>query len=563
MARDITTVGVTGLGTMGAGIVEVFARGGLQVVATEVDDAALERGRGVLARSTTRAVAKGRLEQSEADALHGRVTFTTDLAGLADCDLVVEAVPERPALKHELFRRLDDVVAPGAVLATNTSSLSVTDIAVATAHPERVVGMHFFNPAPVQRLVEVVTTVVTDDEVRDSVRALAERLGKTPVVVGDRAGFIGNALLFGYLGHAVSMLESGRATRDDIDTAARVGLGYPMGPLALLDLIGLDTAEAILTTMYEQGRDRLHAPSPLLTELVAAGHLGRKTGRGFFVYPPPGSGGGDTAAPDAGGPAAGVREVGRVVVVATGDDDSAAAVDDRLGTWVDDLTAAGVDVDRVTISNSGDGDARLAAADVALVDVPPGDPGAALVATVAGTLTDGAVVALTGAGADGSLAALAAATGRPADVVGLQPVTPVASAPLVEVVVGLDTSESTVATARALCERLGRTAVTTRDRAGRLVEALLVPYLCDALRMVQDGYASADDVDTAMRNGCGLPRGPVQALDELGLDVALDAARRLHAETGEPGHAPPPLLTQLVAAGRLGSRTGEGVRRHP
>ncbi|HRC18683.1 MAG TPA: 3-hydroxybutyryl-CoA dehydrogenase, partial [Phycicoccus elongatus] len=289
MSREFTKVGVIGLGTMGVGIVEVFARNGIDVVAMEVDDAAVERGKGVLAKSTGRALDRGKITQEDHDALHARVTYTTDMGDFADCQLVVEAVPEQLHLKKELFGRLDTIVAPDAILATNTSSLPVTEIAVATSNPKRVVGMHFFNPAPVLQFVEVIRTVITADDVFEDVKALAERLGKKPVIVGDKAGFIANALLFGYLNHAVAMYESKYATREDIDASMRFGCGYPMGPLALLDLIGLDTAYEILDTMYKQGRDRLHAPSPIIKQMVSAGLKGRKNGRGFYTYAAAGS----------------------------------------------------------------------------------------------------------------------------------------------------------------------------------------------------------------------------------------------------------------------------------
>jgi len=213
MTREFTKVGVIGLGTMGAGIVEVFARNGIDVVAVEIDDAALEKGKGVLAKSTGRALSREKISQEEHDALHDRVSYTTDLQDLADCQLVVEAVPEKLELKKELFGRLDAIVAPDAILATNTSSLPVTEIAVATSNPKRVVGMHFFNPAPVLQFVEVIKTVITADDVFEDVKALADRLGKKPVIVGDKAGFIANALLFGYLNHAVAMYEGKYASR--------------------------------------------------------------------------------------------------------------------------------------------------------------------------------------------------------------------------------------------------------------------------------------------------------------------------------------------------------------
>ncbi|HRB99558.1 MAG TPA: 3-hydroxyacyl-CoA dehydrogenase NAD-binding domain-containing protein, partial [Dermatophilaceae bacterium] len=260
MSREITTVGVVGLGTMGAGIVEVLARNGVDVVAVEVDEDRAATGRERIQRSTDRAVARGKLSAESQTELLSRVKVTSSLAELAGCHLVIEAVPERLDLKRNLLAEIGRIVAPDAIVATNTSSLSVTDLSVATDNPKRVVGMHFFNPAPVLKFVEIVRTVVTDDAVVDDAKALAERLDKQPVVIGDKAGFIANALLFGYLNHAVSMYENKYASREDIDAAMRLGCGYPMGPLALMDLIGLDTAYEILDTMYHQGRDRLHAP---------------------------------------------------------------------------------------------------------------------------------------------------------------------------------------------------------------------------------------------------------------------------------------------------------------
>src|SRR5450631_3165284 len=289
MAREIATVGVVGLGTMGAGIVEVLARSGLDVIGVEVSPEAVERGQAVLRHSTDRALARGKLTEQEQTDLHARVRCTTDLSDLAECDLVIEAVPERLDLKREVFAQLDQIVKPEAILATNTSSLSVTEISVATEQPRSVVGMHFFNPPTVQKLVEVVRTVVTEEAVIEDVKALTERLGKMPVVIGDKAGFIANALLFGYLNHAVDMYESRYATREDIDAAMQLGCGLPMRPLALMDLSGLDTAYEILDTMYKQGRDRLHAPSPIIKQMVTGGFKGRKSGRGFYTYDEAGS----------------------------------------------------------------------------------------------------------------------------------------------------------------------------------------------------------------------------------------------------------------------------------
>jgi 3-hydroxybutyryl-CoA dehydrogenase len=280
----VRTAGVVGLGTMGAGIAEVLGKSGLDVVAVEVDEGLLARGRGRIESSLQRAVDRGRLDESAKSAQLDRTTYTTDRAALAAADVVVEAIPERLELKAALFDDLDRICRDDAVLATNTSSLPVTQIAAATAHPERVVGMHFFNPAPVMKLVEVVRTVLTAQDVVDTVRDLAESAGKTPLVIGDRAGFIANALLFGYLNDAALMAERGHADITDIDSTIAEAAGLPMGPIALMDLIGLDVCLEVLEVMYAERRETRYAPAPLLKRLVLARHLGRKSGRGYYRY---------------------------------------------------------------------------------------------------------------------------------------------------------------------------------------------------------------------------------------------------------------------------------------
>jgi 3-hydroxybutyryl-CoA dehydrogenase len=274
---------VVGLGAMGSGIAEVFARGGWSVVGLEEQPEALDRGRGRLEASVARAVERGKLDASAAAALTARVSYATEVEALADCDVVVEAVPEVLALKQAVFTLLDAVVRPDALLATNTSSLSVTALAAGTAAPDRVVGVHFFNPAPVQPLVEVVSTVLTAPATVTRARAVLDGLGQTTLTCTDRAGFVVNALLVPYLNAAASWYERGYATREEID-AAMVGAGLPMGPLALLDLVGLDVTVAVLHRLHSQTGDRRHLPTPLLTALAEAGLLGRKTGRGFFTY---------------------------------------------------------------------------------------------------------------------------------------------------------------------------------------------------------------------------------------------------------------------------------------
>jgi 3-hydroxybutyryl-CoA dehydrogenase len=550
VAREFATVGVVGLGTMGAGIVEVFARSGLDVVASEVDPEALARGRATLNRSVDRAVSRGRLAPAEREALLSRAEFTVGLEPMGRAELVVEAVPERLDLKRTVVAELDRICPPGTVLATNTSSLSVTEIAAATGRPRQVMGMHFFNPAPVMRLVELVRTVVTDPAVEADLAALCARLGKVAVRVGDRAGFIANWLLFGYLNRAAAMVETGYATREDIDTAMRLGAGLPMGPLALLDLIGLDTSYQILRTMYRRGgRDRRHAPTPLLADLVAAGLLGRKSGRGFYTYDKPGSAVvvDDELTPRpqaaAGRPqSAAARPVARVGLVGSG------ATADRIAA----LLAAG---GHVTVPVTGPGDTawqELSDADLVVVTVS-GPPEAELLAAAGAVAAPGAVLAVATARERAApprpVIETAVATGRPGDVVGLHLPGLDPAATLVEVVRTVRTAPEALATARAAVTAAGHTPVACPDRPGFIVDSLLFPYLNDAVRMLEAGYAGVADIDAAMRLGCGYPAGPFQQLDSVGLDTALAVQRALHRAEPEPGMAPVPLLEQLVTAG--------------
>ncbi|MER6982831.1 3-hydroxyacyl-CoA dehydrogenase family protein, partial [Streptomyces carpinensis] len=278
----LKTIAVVGLGTMGTGITEVLARGGREVVGIDISEAAAAKSVATLEISTARAVERGRLtEQERADVL-ARVRTSTDLAAAAGADLVIEVAPESYEIKQQILRELDGIVRPGAILATGTNALSVTRLAADSAHPERVLGLHFFNPAPAMKLVEVVSCVLTAPQAVAAVTDLALELGKEPVAVGDRPGFVADGLLFGYLNQAAAMYEAKYASREDIDAAMRLGCGLPMGPLALLDLIGVDTARTVLEAMYAESRDRLHAPAPILKQLSEAGLTGRKAGRGFY-----------------------------------------------------------------------------------------------------------------------------------------------------------------------------------------------------------------------------------------------------------------------------------------
>jgi 3-hydroxybutyryl-CoA dehydrogenase len=591
--REFTTVGVIGLGTMGAGIAEVFARNGYAVIGVELNDVGLERGRQHLEHSTGRAVKREKMTQAQADELLGRITLTTEMQDLEVADLVIEAVVESLEIKKSIFRTLDGIVRPDAVLATNTSSLSVTEISTANAKPGRVVGVHFFNPAPVQDLVEIIRTVVTEPEVLADVQALLVAVGKNPVVCGDKAGFIANTLLFGYLNHAVSMYEGRYASREDIDAAMRFGCGYPMGPLALLDLIGLDTAYEILDTMYKQGRDRLHAPAPILKQYVTAGLLGRKSGRGFYTYEAPDS---PIVVPDAQTPSEDDKpqlrhDISLVGVVGTGT--MASGIVEVFARAGHDVVFTGRGQDKVdgvlaTITKSFDKQIQRGRAteeqktevlgrirgttslddlrDVDLV-VEAIAEDLAVKTTLFENLDEicrggrggaGAILATTTSSLP--IISLARVTTRPQDVIGMHFFNPATIMKLVEVVSTVATDEAVTETVLALCDQVGKVAVTCGDRAGFIVNALLFPYLNDAVKMLEAHYATADDIDTAMKQGCALPMGPFELLDVVGNDVSLAIQKELYLEFREPGFSPAPLLEHLVTAGYLGRKTGRGFR---
>jgi 3-hydroxybutyryl-CoA dehydrogenase len=281
---SIERVGVVGCGLMGAGIAEVCARAGLDVTVVENSDDAADAGRGRLTRSLTRAQERGKLDNAQE--VLGRIAVGTELAALKDRELVVEAIVEDEQAKIALFRQLDDIVTEqGAILASNTSSIPIMKLAVVTKRPSHVLGIHFFNPVPVLSLVELVPSLLTGKETTDRARSfVTEQLGKHPIESQDRAGFIVNALLIPFILSAIRMLESGFATADDIDAGLVRGAAHPQGPLALADLIGLDTTKAVAESLYEEFKEPLYAAPPLLNRMVDAGLLGRKTGRGFYTY---------------------------------------------------------------------------------------------------------------------------------------------------------------------------------------------------------------------------------------------------------------------------------------
>ena len=579
---EIHKVGVVGCGTMGSGICEVAARSGFDVRFSEIDDEAVAAGKERIERSVERAVAKEKMTREDADALLGRISATTSLADLGDRDLVFEAVPESLELKKALFAKLDPILGTDAILATNTSSLPVVDMAVSTSRPARVIGFHFFNPAQVMKLVELVSTVATDPEVVDSVKVFAERIDKTPVVARDRAGFIANLLLFPYLNSAVRMFDQGLASREDIDAAMQLGCGHPMGPLGLLDLIGLDSAYEICEALYRQFREGLDAPTPLIKQYRVAGYLGRKTGRGFYKYETPESPkvidaapGDDTTVPSGittigivgtGLMASGIAEVAAKAgneVILRGR--SEAAIKRSKGAVAKSLEKAVARgkleqpkadeiLDRITTT--------LEFSDLAEVDL--------VVEAIAEELPikqeifreldrsvkPQAILATTTSSLP--IVDLASSTDRPDKVIGLHFFNPAPVMKLVEIVRTVATSPEAEKSATAWAHEIGRHPVHCRDRAGFIVNFLLFPYLNDAIRMHEQGYSTPEDIDAAMKLGCGHPMGPFELMDIVGLDVTYAILNSLHDEFRERRYAPVPLLEHMVRAGYLGRKTGRG-----
>ncbi|MFE0173390.1 3-hydroxyacyl-CoA dehydrogenase family protein [Streptomyces sp. NPDC059002] len=590
MDAPLNTVAVIGLGTMGTGIAEVLTRAGREVIGIDISQAAATRAVAALESATARAVRRERLTEEERHGILARFRTFTDLQAAADADLVIEVAPESYEIKQQIVRELDAVVRPETIIATGTNALSVTRLAAESARPERVLGLHFFNPAPAMKLVEVVSSVLTAPAAVAAVTDLAYALGKEPVAVGDRPGFVADGLLFGYLNQAAAMYEAKYASREDIDAAMKLGCGLPMGPLALLDLIGVDTARTVLDAMYAESHDRLHAPAPILKQLSEAGLTGRKSGRGFYTYEEPGSTqvvrGALTPLEDerrapgravravgvagSGTMASGIAEVfakaGYDVVLAARSEEKAQLAKSRIATSL----SRSVEKGRLTAESAAETLERITPADAyeAFADVDLALEAVAedlevkqqLFATLDKVCKPGAILATTTSSLP--VVACARATSRPRDVIGMHFFNPAPAMKLVEVVRTVLTADDVHATVREVCTAIRKHPVDCGDRAGFIVNALLFPYLNNAVKMVQEHYASLDDIDAAMKLGGGYPMGPFELLDVVGLDVSLAIEKVLHHEFRDPGLAPAPLLEHLVAAGCLGRKTGRGFREY-
>ncbi|MEU7113706.1 3-hydroxybutyryl-CoA dehydrogenase [Streptomyces sp. NPDC046182] len=590
MDTPLSTIAVVGLGTMGKGIADVLARAGREVIGIDISEAAAIQAVTALEASTARAVARERITEEERQDVLARFRTYSDLQAAADADLVIEVVPESYEAKQEVFRALDAVLRPDAIIATGTNALSVTRLAADSAHPERVLGLHFFTPVQAMKLVEIVSSVLTAPQAVEAVTALAHDLGKEPVAVGDRPGFVADGLLFGYLNQAAAMYEAKYASREDIDAAMKLGCGLPMGPLELLDLVGIDTARTVLEAMYSESRDRLHAPAPILKQLSEAGLTGRKSGRGFYTYDAAGSGTvvRDALTPLESAATGGGREVRSVGVAGSGTmasgiaevfakagyevvlsarsqekaDTAKARIAKSLARSVDKgrMTGEARDETLARITPAGSLDA-FAEVDLA-VEAVAEDLAIKqeLFARLDKICKQGAVLATTTSSLP--VVACARATSRPQDVIGMHFFNPAPAMKLVEIVRTVLTADDVHATVREVTTKIRKHPVDCGDRAGFIVNALLFPYLNNAIKMVQEHYATLDDIDAAMKLGGGYPMGPFELLDVVGLDVSLAIEQVLHREFRDPGLAPAPLLEHLVAAGCLGRKTGRGFREY-
>ncbi len=587
---ELTKIGVIGLGTMGSGIVEVIARSGYSVIGVDLGEKGTNYADSRIRDSIDRGVHGSKITEADGQAILSRIELTTTLEELASCELVIEAITEDLKTKTELFATLDSILGPNAIMATNTSALSVTQISVVTGRPSRVIGMHFFNPAMVQKFVEIISTVTTDQEVIETCMEFARSLGKHPVLVSDRAGFIANSLLFGYLNQAVAMYEQKYASREDIDSAMRFGCGLPMGPLALLDLIGLDTSLQILDTMYRESRDRLHAPSFLLKQLVAAGRLGRKSGQGFYSYAGTNvptvvedsltptttdsnsqSGIGRVAVIGSGTMATGIVSVlaagGVSVIALTRSEQRSTQLRDSLDKSWSKLVEKG----RISSEQKSEYLARVQSCEkpqdlVGQVDLvieaiaEELEPKCEIFSQLDQLLSADVIFATTTSSL--SVIEIAASTTRMDRFLGIHFFNPAPVMSLVEIVSTVATDPDVVARCTDLMRELGKKPVQCTDRAGFIVNALLFPYLNNAIAMASSNYASIEDIDIAMKLGCGYPLGPFELLDVVGLDVSLAIVNTLYREFREPGFAPQAQLEHLVTAGFVGRKVGRGFRKY-
>ncbi|HQR80450.1 MAG TPA: 3-hydroxyacyl-CoA dehydrogenase NAD-binding domain-containing protein [Actinomycetota bacterium] len=552
------TVAVVGVGTVGTQVAKFAAGAGWRVVAIEKDEAS-----------------------AQAASQRAGMPVGASLSEAATADIVIECLPERQEVKHAVFAELGGLAADSAVLVTTATALSVTDLALSSGRPNRVLGLSLPHE-PARAHAELVRPDFADSDAVESLQQFLAAIGREFTVVRSRPGYIADGLLFGYLNHAVTMYEAGYASRDDIDAAMRFGCGYPIGPLRLLDKIGIDTAYDVLDALYATTGRRLHAPAPILKQMIAAGLTGEKSGKGFYDHT------GQEQKSGAAAETADVRPVATVGVVGTGtmasgivevfaksgyevvfvarSDEKVAGVQAAVTKSLDKAVAKGRMTEEAraeVLSRITGATQREALADVDLVVeaiVEDLDVKLELFRDLDRICKPGAILATTTSSLP--VVEMAAVTSRPQDVVGMHFFNPAPIMKLVEVVSPVTTGPDVTATVADLCAKVGKHAVKCGDRAGFIVNALLFPYLNDAVLLLESHYATADEIDTVMTKSAGLPLGPFALLDVVGNDVSLAIEQTLHAEFRLPELAPARLLEQVVEAGYLGRKTRRGFRTY-
>ena len=542
---EVRRVGVVGAGTMGAGIAQVAAAAGLPVRLYDVEEAFVRRGLDAVRASLERFVSRGRLAAEEAAATAERLAPTTDLADFGDVDFVVEAAPERLELKREVFGQLDRVCPPEAILASNTSSLSITELAAATGRPERVVGMHFFNPPVLMALVEVVRAAQSGPE---SVRAtveLARRMGKTPVEVADTPGFIVNRVARPFYLEALRILGEGLADVPTIDRVLELG-GFRMGPFRLMDLIGIDVNFAVTSSVYEQSfYDPRYRPHAIQEQMVRAERFGRKTGRGFYEYD--GDAGGVDAATPGRGAAEGASQryaatsglAGLGPVAVTGEGEMARGLRELGRSAGLELVEQIGRAHLVVVAGSGPVEVRRLGVRDALRQAA--EDAVVLAHCAPYTVTE-----------------VASFQRRTERVAGFGILGEPAEARLVEVAGGLNSGEAAVQVGLDFFDALGKEAVRVGDGPGMILLRVVSMLANEAAAALDDRVATAEDIDTAMKLGVNYPHGPLEWAERLGLDVVFQTIRTLQQDYGDDRYRPAVRLRRLVQAGRIGRESGGG-----
>ncbi len=586
----VQKVGVVGLGTMGSNIAIVCARGGKETAVFEAGAAAMEAGMGRVRSFVDAGVQKGKTSPEERDAMMGRIQEAGSLSGMEDCDLVIEAITEDREEKNNLLRNLNAVLGGDAIIASNTSTLSISHMGAASGRPSKTIGTHFCLPAALNKLVEVVPGLLTSDETLSATTAFLEEVGQTPVEVKDAPGFVLNYFLVAFQNDCIRLIESGYTNPADLDAGVRLGLGYRMGPMRLLDIEGLDIHRTVSLSMYEQLKDPRYIPPPLVDRMIHAGHLGAKTGKGFYTYKSAGVFG--VAEPEEdlsqerdlsrGRPLAdAVKKVGVIGVGAMGSGIAQVCITAGLEVTAIEVSPEFLESGLTRIRRNLEGAVKrgkmdenqkeetlarlggstdlgaLADCDLIIeVIVENLDAKLELFEKLGEIAKQGAIIASNTSCL--SVTAMAAKTKTPERVLGLHFFNPPYAMRLVEVVEAIQTAPEITEFGVAFSERIGKTPIPVKDRPGFLVNRLVVPYLNHAAQAFDEGLADRESMDKAISMGLGHPMGPLTLIDLVGVDVQTFVADSMAEELGEARFYAPPILRRMTSAGWLGRKTGKG-----